>query len=328
MIRSALTTSALAMVLAFFAHLPEEEPKDAKGWFLRAHDAFALREQGAAPFHLHASFRAYPGMEVQAKEIVTGEGTYDEVWLAPHRWRREVSLASYHAVEVQSGSDRWMQASSDYEPSRVLMLMEALLDPVPRNLVDPELNEIPLGWKVEHRAAGDLAFVRIGRTWTTSLRPFVFAYLLLPNGMLVQSDQAGLVTGWQDEVNFHGRAVPQRITVGAGQRPLLTVDVAIADDGDVSESMFVLPGPVAEPGMTLRPVQRFETHGPELLEGEYSYVGGSAPPFVMRQIIDRHGTGRELEVIAAPEHADLSGLRVRARECRSLGFARDDEWRV
>src|SRR5271170_6463978 len=98
------------------------DPKDATGWFQRASDQMNLRVFGAAPFHMKVVFTALPGLELLDKkkkpQIITGDGVYEETWIAPHHWRREVSLGSYHAVEVESQAGRKMQASSDYEPSR------------------------------------------------------------------------------------------------------------------------------------------------------------------------------------------------------------------
>lgn len=233
----------LSVALPIGNQTTDGDPKDATGWFIRARDLFNLRAPDAAPFHMRVQFHAYPGIEVQKKtEIVAGDGTYDEVWMSPRQWRREVTLNGYHAVEVQSERQRRMQATSDYEPSRVLMLMEALLDPVPRNLIEPDLNDIPLGWKLEHRTAGTLAFVSISRHWTIPSNTFGFGYLMLPGGMLVQSDQAGLATGWQDEVNFAGKAAPRRITVRAGDRVLLSADVTVQASGAVAPATFELDG--------------------------------------------------------------------------------------
>ncbi len=81
---------------------------------------------------------------------------YEEVWLSPQRWRREITFGSYHAVEVRADGVRKMQSSSDYEPSRVLMLLSAVLAPIPRSILEPELDEAKMHWKVEHLTAGKL----------------------------------------------------------------------------------------------------------------------------------------------------------------------------
>src|ERR1700742_3735758 len=95
----------------------EVTPGDATHWFVRAEDLTNLRLPGAPPFHLKATFRAGPGLDFAKRgesTMITGDGTYEETWVAPNTWRREVTLGSYHAVEVQGDGVRRMQASSDY----------------------------------------------------------------------------------------------------------------------------------------------------------------------------------------------------------------------
>jgi hypothetical protein len=104
-------------------------------WFERASDRMNLRLPNSVPFHLRVRFHAYPGLELlppDQAEILTGEGLYEETWLSTYQWRREVTLGDYHAVETQSVDIRKMTATSDYVPSRVIMLMDALLNPISR----------------------------------------------------------------------------------------------------------------------------------------------------------------------------------------------------
>jgi hypothetical protein len=41
----------------------------------------------------------------ESSQIISGDGTYEETWVAPKRWRREVTLGSYQAIEVQAHVD-------------------------------------------------------------------------------------------------------------------------------------------------------------------------------------------------------------------------------
>lgn len=82
------------------------EPKSSIDWFQRASDQMNIRLPGAAAFQMTVKFHGYPGEEFlgvgQRPEIVTGDGVYKETWVAPHQWRREITFAGYHAVEVES----------------------------------------------------------------------------------------------------------------------------------------------------------------------------------------------------------------------------------
>src|SRR5690348_13940727 len=80
--------------------------KDATNWFEHASDQMNLRLPNSMPFHLRVKFHAFPGLELlppDRTEILSGNGVYEETWLSQDRWRREVSLGSYHAIETQFG---------------------------------------------------------------------------------------------------------------------------------------------------------------------------------------------------------------------------------
>ena len=199
---------------------PAVDPKDATGWFQRASDRMNLRGLDGVPFHMRVTFTALSGLELLGKnkkpQIITGGGVYEETWLAPHHWRREVTLGDYHAVEVESQAGRKMQASSDYEPSRVLMLLDALLYPIHRDRTSPDLDRRHLRWTIKHKTAGDLSFVLVSAAIDED-EGYKPAYIFLSNGLLVQSNDDGLADSWQDDATFAGHVVPRRLTIQAAR---------------------------------------------------------------------------------------------------------------
>jgi hypothetical protein len=135
-------------------------------------------------------------------------------------------------VEVRAGGSRKFEESSDYEPSRVMMLMSALLTPIPRTILEPELDESRIHWKVEHLMAGSVPWVRVGVNqsgWHGA--PMVRSYDFLPDGILVRREEedTGLLTSWEDSQPFGARLVPRHIAVrGAGLgRDMLSAEVSI-----------------------------------------------------------------------------------------------------
>jgi hypothetical protein len=78
----------------------------------------------------------------------------------------------------------------------------------------------------------------------------------------------------------------------------VTIEAAGAIDGAALE----LSGPLAEPGMTLRPLHKYEVHGWDYSDS-FSYIAGpeGAPHGVYRKILDRHGAIREVELIYSPD---------------------------
>jgi hypothetical protein len=298
----------LLATLSFYiaAHPAAKEPDPWTEWFQRAFNQMDLRKPGSTPFHLKAVFHAFPGVVFSKKEsdqILSGDGTYEETWLTPTRWRREVTFGSYHAVEVESETGRRMQASSDYEPSRVLMLLESLLYPVPRDLYSPSLAQEHYFWKIEKGAAGGQSYVKVSTNGGDAVRvgDTMLGYLFLPSGELLQSIDRDLVTNWTNPRVFAGRLVPQHIQVQAGTQDLLTAEVTIEAAGAIGAGLE-LPGPPAEPGMTLRPLHTYEVHGWDYSDS-FSYAAGpeGGPRGAFRKILDRHGAVREVELIYSPD---------------------------
>ena len=197
------------------------------------------------------------------------------------------------------GRARKMQASSDYEPVRVLMLLEALLFPVPKNVAWPFPKCTPLNWKMKKSSIPSadhthtIDFVKIERTAECE---YYFSYLFLPDGLLVQRNDQGLAFGWMDQMRYGDKNVARHISVQAGGRDLLTAEVTIEPAGTPSAELFDQPGKPAEPGMTMRPIHRGEVRG---LESDSSGSGiGDLPSYqTYGEVVTREGDIRELEMI-------------------------------
>jgi hypothetical protein len=309
------------ITLSASAQAADEDPKTAKDWFQHANDRMNLRMPGTTPFHMKVTFHAFPGVELlgakEKSDFVSGDGVYEETWLAPHQWRREVTLADYHAVEENSAGVRKMQASSDYEPSRVLMLLDALYQPVPRYLVTKDFPRS--GWKIDQISNATLSMVRVSRSVGDQRADFSVAYYFSPRGILEIENSAGLTKTWANDFLFSGIVIPGHISIKAGERDLLTADVAVEAAAQVDPATFDLPGGPADPGMTLRPLKGYEVKMPDISDTFRSWVSpgpGNAPVFDFWEVLDRHGRFRELEMILAPNDHDAAIIMTQARSSK------------
>lgn len=306
--------AVLALVIACIrpcAGSDTPEPANSIEWFARAANRMNLRMPGATPFHMTVRFHAYPGDQMlgpkEKSDLITGDGTYEEIWLDPHQWRREITLASYHATEVEGHGVRKFQASSDYEPSRVLMLLTQLNDPVPRALASREFHS-GSGWKIDHVTTGDLNLVRLSKTTGSEHADYTDSFYFYPQGILALTNYTGMIATRASYVEFGGKAVPRSLAIQAagGQRNLLTADIRIEPPGEIDPSQFDLPGGPAEPGMTLRPLEFNQVKAPDL-SGHYSWQSstlGPHPVYSLVGVLDRHGYFRELEILLAPNPQD------------------------
>lgn len=83
------------------------------------------RADGTPAFHLKADFRAYGNVEFK------GDGTYEEWWLSPTRWRKEVTLGRYHLVLLCVDGKIDRDSTEDYIPMRVYQLLTFVLPALP-----------------------------------------------------------------------------------------------------------------------------------------------------------------------------------------------------
>jgi hypothetical protein len=309
--------SLCAIVCAFGARAEQKSPA---GWFTEANARMSLRSPGTAGFHLHVDFHARGGEELLTKgeqsSIATGDGTYDEIWLEPHKWRREVVFGKYHAIEIDSGGSRKLQSSLDYEPSRVIMLLDALLSPVPKALASREFGK-GSGWATDHLESGGLKVVRLSKSSGSQRAEYSDSfYFDQESGDLMMSNLQGLITIWSQSIAFGDKVCPQSIVIRNGEQELVNAKVMIdaARDGDAAE--FSLDAAPATPGRTLRPLHASEARMPEL-SGAFSYIVGElgpAPVFSMTGILDRYGRFEELEILVAPNAASAAKIMRHFRD--------------
>lgn len=311
------------VVIPVHAQPPAPKPKTSIEWFAQASEQMNIRMPGSPPFRMKVTFHAFPGREFlglgEKSKMITGDGVYEETWLEPHRWRREVTLAGYRAVEVESDKGRKMQASSDYEPSRVLMLLDALLNPIPRNLSSREFPPGASRWHVVHLSDQNVNLLRISRSRGDERGQTNDAFYFTPSGLLVLRNEIGLLTSWENDIPFGGKAVPKHVTVKVGDRFLLTADIDIAAAGAVDPTAFDLPVQPADRGTTLRPLHAFEARS----EVDFSPIwrsylnSGSPHAFSFWSVLDRHGKFQEVEVILQPKEGDIEPLYLLLKANRS-----------
>lgn len=318
-----MLSDALCPLCPMGSDSPVTPPTGSLEWFQRARDRMNLRMPGSTPFHLRATFHAYPGDEVLDKsethQICTGDGTYDETWMAPHRWRREVSLDQYRAVEIESDNGRKMSASSDYEPSRILMLLTALLDPIPRNFSSREFrHEGASGWTVEPVDLGGSEVIRISKSTDWSIAQFTDAFYLSLHGALLLRNQDGLATTWMNDATFAGKLVPTRISIRSDETELLSADVTVRPMSRIDGGTFNLTTGIASPGMTLRPLQKFELKSIELLGPDPHWEQASNAALAVYGVVDRRGRFREVEVVIGRNLGGERELRRLMSELRKM----------
>jgi hypothetical protein len=283
------------------------EPKSATEWFRRADDRTNLRLPGSSPFHMKVVFQAFPGEDFSTpgqSPILTGEGVYEETWLSPDTWRRAVTFGSYHAVESRVDGVRKFQAGSDYEPSRVLMLLNALLDLIPRNLLSPEIEMAKPHWKVQRVRSGSAPVVRLRYNRNSLYIPASSTWDFSPDGQPLRASSAGLIVTWQDAHPFAGKWFPAAISAASKDRTLLSATVTLGPADTIDHATLRLPGATADPAATLRPLRYYDVIPASILPSNLSVLSLVETAITGRAVIDRHGVPHEVEALG-PAHRSI-----------------------
>lgn len=89
-----------------------------------------LVEPGSKPFYLKATISDRGDAKSEFN------GTVDEYWLSPTKWRRVVKLRDFSQTRIVNGDMVYEDNSGDYFPLHDEMLANEIVDPLPKSAVD------------------------------------------------------------------------------------------------------------------------------------------------------------------------------------------------
>jgi TonB family protein len=185
----------------------------------------AIRAEDSKPFHLH--------MRVHAERIVAKpiDGTYDEVWLSPDKWRHEIVFPGFRQVIAGDENSSWLSRNLDFRPRAEYLITQAI-----ERFVHPEL--LPKEQIVslrEKKKNGILLQCAELRDASAPNRELCFD----PSGALFSDETMDQRFEYADYRKFEGRIFPSRIQVYESGREVLNI---AADDlsqpHDVSPILF------------------------------------------------------------------------------------------
>jgi Gram-negative bacterial TonB protein C-terminal len=278
---------------------PGAAPVTVSDYLRRAREATNIRAAGSTPFHMKVHFVASGNVEF------TGEGAYEETWLAPDKWRREVSFGPYHAVEVQESSKHTFQASSDYEPKRLLLLMRMIAPTTTEDATAATVDNDHFDWNVEPGAN------RLVHIPSTTLAPSS-SIDFNPDGS-PSNGTGSAKTRWSDYVEFSGKAVARTISLTIASGPLLKINVVQLDAVKADTPLLTNTAPETDAAMTFRSLGRGSVMAPKLTHAQHpqfpSGLGGiGLEGFVVVDLaVDRRGAACEVEALYASEPAFIPG---------------------
>lgn len=273
---------------AQFASSPQDRAA-AMGLLERARQNGDLHMAGGSPFTLKTTINVASGSQ-------TGTGQVTETWLNGRQWRYDQTLGSYSETRVSVGGQIFEKHSS-FTPMAVQMVRSSLFWPVGGNPAVNTIRTAQASWNGKPVTAilisGSTDATPPGRHWAET------EYVVDNNSGLLQiySRAPGTfaIYGYTQGLQFHGRAMPDHITIFvAGVQTVDAQLVSIADPDSADTATLKAEAGMQRTGMV--PMnQRFPlfAHDPT--------NSGVIKPVIVHITIDDQGDVVESAISAAAD---------------------------
>jgi TonB family protein len=203
-----------------------------------------MREDDGKPFHLRAKIAPCDSGDSGGAAI---EGSYEELWESPERWRIEIDAGNVQAIEAREDDQFYRQLrGADLMPVCVAEALGLLYDPVP---AADEIYEAD--WTQDVAVVDGDPVVRVRRgplnpDGTLPLNTYAFWFDPKTGSLRgYQSTAYGTpsMTEYGNYIAWQGKEVPGRVDLLENGKQVLEATVEkIEDLGSVSDSTFDIPG--------------------------------------------------------------------------------------
>jgi TonB family protein len=255
------------------------------------------RTEGAAPFHLKASFEAREGLT----------GLYEETWLSPTRWRRQVQLGTVNVVRSLSGDNLYEKSvGADSTPKLINFVFDNITSHFPRT----DGSFIEGDWGQSAVSFDGLDTVRISRGAVDEENQPISggAYWFDSAGLLRGAYVQPQITIYRDFALWDGKQIPRTMELAQNGKRILSITIQqIEAAGQTQDSLFALAGirPTAVP-------RHGEYDGP-VLKAEPTRMAKPDNP--------RHGHGTVLVDVQLDAHGRVLWAELRQSGEKALDDA-------
>ncbi len=281
----------------------------------RARSNGLTHRPGTPPYRLEATFSSF------GASAYVGSGQLTETWLSGQRWRWTAALGGYSVTRVPGAGT----ASGESVPGAVPMRLHML-----RNAIFWAIPSIPGNFQIRTAAVpmnGRAATCLLASGITTpaeQTRLWEEEEFCIDNTsgvLLVHSIAPGsyAVYGYGRNLDFHGRATPDRITIYINGARILDAQVNLTDAGAVNESELVATPEMIAAG----PVSTLDSPARFPMTVANASISGMKPVMVHASV-DGRGQVVEEELLTAsdPGLVQLALDRVKNTRFPALGSQR------
>ena len=279
----------------------------------RAKQNAEVHAPGGSPFNIRISFNS-----TGAGNTFSGPGSMTELWFSGRQWRYDQNLASYSETRLSS-QGRIVAKATDSLPLHVSMLRAAMFAPIGGNPSNSLLRIAPAQW--EGRAvscfllSGNTDRAAAGRQWDETEYCVDNASGLLQ--IFSRAPGTYVVYGYKENLQFHGRQVPDQVTIFVSGSSVLDAKVAIEDANPADAKLTAATGEMAP-----TPVNDMNVRFP--MPAKSPLAGSFIKPVIVNAVIDKQGKVVEAEVGAASDPALASPALDMVR---SANFGPSGTWR-
>lgn len=275
------------------------------------------RTPGSKPFHLHATF-------------LTGDnasGVYEEFWMSPRQWWRQVQLGDITVLKSESGDKLFTKnTGSAFTPKEIDFLLDSLDIPFPRT--DGSFIEGDWGHSAVKFEGVDMIRVARGEVDDQNRPISGQAYWFDSNDLLHAAYWDPKTTSYKDFQPWNDKQVPRRIELTEKGAPLMsiTIDLIETPPRPLDESFFVIKdvqpqsvadsenyeGPVIvrpQPVHQVAPDKPFSGHGTVLVNVQLDQHGHVVGTNI------RQSAGPELDdaALRAAKQWEFSPMQIRGK---------------
>ena len=259
-----------------------------------------LRLDGAPAFHMEASFHSEDG---------SAKGTYEETWVSPKKWRREVRLNDTTVVEVRTETAFYRTFPGKYAPR----LADDVVDAISFNLPGDNGNDFhDADWNVTDAKLGNLPVLRLSTGYISPLGkpdPLARLYFVEDKTAFLRGRYSySTITVFNDLQPFGEKTVARKVTIVGSSVGKIEIAIDTLETAtNVSEGIFTLAG--------VKPVYTSEGEDQRFTQPVAIYTVKPAVPGWHGRVtcavkIDEHGHVRDVDVKGTADESVIKGIRA------------------
>ena len=258
-----------------------------------------LRLDGALSFHMKASFHSEDG---------SAKGAYEETWVSPKKWRREVKLNDTSVVEVRTETAFYRTFPGKYAPR----LADDVIDAASFNLPGDNGNDFhDADWNIVDAKLGNLPVLKLSSGYISPQgKPDALAmlYFVEDKTAFLRGRYHYLVTVFNDLQPFGEKIVARKLTIVGSSAGKIEIAIDTLEPvGNMSEAIFRMDG--------VKPLYTPEGEDERFTQPVAVYtVKPSVPGWHGRVTcalkIDEHGHVRDVDVKGTADESVIKPIRA------------------